>query len=163
MVVGPQPTETPGNAFKAKAEAIDKPARLLGSQQTNSRSAEHFPKSFTGDGDYLQGGSGEQNGAAGSPVHGEGNTTAAEIIADDSYPDAVGRPISKALRNSGGRSHALTRSARIRLARRAADPAAAIVEMVTDRSHEVAARATELGFDIDSSRELRALLGETPT
>ena len=163
VVVGPRPTETPGNAFKSKAEAIGKQAMQPRVQQTDSRSAELFSKSFTDEGDHLKGGSGEQSGAAGSPVRGESNTTAAEIIADDAYADAVERPVSKAPRNSNSRSHALTRSARIRLARRAADPAAAIVEMVMDRSHEVAARATELGFDIDSSRELRALLGETPT
>jgi hypothetical protein len=161
VVVGPQPTETPGNAFKAKA--IGKQAVRPRVQQTNNQFAELSSKPAAGEGGHRQGGTGEQSGAASSTLHGEGNTTAAEVIADDAYADAVGRPVGKAPRNSNSRSRALTRSARIRLARRAADPAAAIVEMVTDRSHEVAARAAELGFDIDSSRELRALLSDTST
>ena len=159
VVVAPTPLDTPGATFKAKAGAVAR-----SQDQTHVR-AESRDRSA---GRRVEDRGSSRSQAATHSLNSdelavnEENEDAAVFIADDSYSDAVGQPVSKAQRNANTGSKGLTRSVRIRLARRSVDPVAAIGASIAVRTQEVVEAAEEMGYDISKSKELMTLLAAPP-
>ena len=157
VAVGRQPTEPPGAAFNSKA--IDKRPKRTRILVTNEKDVANSRRPDTGHSADLRDKVDDPRGVTRRLRRGETSAKAADLLSDDTYAEVVASPVRKATESS---TRALTRSARDRLARRGAAPAATIAEMVADRSHEVVARAAELGFNVDKSNEIRALIAATP-
>lgn len=140
VVIGRNPTETPGAAFKAKAGPV---ARLQ--IQSNVQDREDVRSMV-------------------AARRGEENEDASPFIVDDAYSGAAALQRDNSSENARAEGQGLTRPIRIRLARRTngsqAASSRAIDEVIAVRCQEIAREASRLGLDVGKSAELTSMLDQ---
>jgi type IV secretory pathway TraG/TraD family ATPase VirD4 len=160
-VVGRPPTKMPGATFHAKATVIGKQfSKRL--QDMNETKVATSSQPDAGECAERHGGLRKPDDPDSSLGLVERNAGAIELIVDDSYAEAGAQLTSNAPGRSKISSRTLSRSARIRLARRSVEPAQAIGAIVVERCQKIAAGAAEIGFDASKSKELGMLLEGRP-
>jgi len=162
VVVARTPMEPPGATFEAKAKASSKPFPRRRVQETDGETVAISSQPDTGESTDIQSGIQKLRRTDWNLAPVDRNATVAELIVDDSYAEVGLQAVSNTPGGSKIGSRVLTRSARNRLARRAAEPAEAIGAIIVERCHEIAAGAAEISFDINRSKELSALLEQRP-